>query len=633
MRGGTTAVRECVWLMLVLLAAGSGVVAWSATALGETIEIQHPAEFPYLGNRVAVWVVAQLHILFAAFILGAPIFVVISEWLGMRQQDPKYDRLAKEVTKVTAILYSMTALTGGFFVLVLVGLYPSFTGWLFNHFFPIFGITYPLLFISETIVLYCYWYTWDSLQGEKKGRHLALGVLLNLIGIVTLFVIDAPTAFMNTPVKATEGMEMNLRTFVETTATLWDKINNFSWMPLNFHRLVGNICFGGFIAGLIAAYRYMFSHSDEERAYYDWMGFVGNFIGISALLFLPLMGYVYGSEFYDYDASVGPYMMADQLSMYFIMQGGMVGLIFLASAYYIWLSLKRIEVPDYSSAVSRRLVAGILSVFVPGLGQLYNRQWVKGLVFLIMQAAIVGFVGYTFVAHAGEGLGLKLLLVLFPVAVMIISSSDAMRHGSSEAPTSLLTLPVRLFAALLLGLERFGLKRRQLVIKSAFMVLLFGNAIWMTPHAFVGNVSALTDESAPRLSLPSDWDFMALMPAKNTAAVLMVLMILMSFILYTRAIKRGTIRWGKIDFSSQFALIFLAFSAIWTMGLMGVVRSSLRKYFHIYDLLPDISPENFTPTLAYSGRLITILTIVFFLVVSLAIWLALGMGDKKKGAH
>jgi len=626
-------VRKGVWLTLLLLTVGSGVVAWSATALGETIEIQHPAEFPYLGNRVAVWVVAQLHILFAAFILGAPIFVVISEWLGMRQQDPKYDRLAKEVTKVTAILYSMTALTGGFFVLVLVGLYPSFTGWLFNHFFPIFGITYPLLFISETIVLYCYWYTWDSLQGEKKGRHLALGVLLNLIGIVTLFVIDAPTAFMNTPVKATEGMEMNLRTFVETTATLWDKINNFSWMPLNFHRLVGNICFGGFIAGLIAAYRYMFSHSDEERAYYDWMGFVGNFIGVSALLFLPLMGYVYGSEFYDYDASVGPYMMADQLSMYFIMQGGMVGLIFLASAYYIWLSLKRIEVPDYSSAVSRSLVAGILSVIVPGLGQLYNRQWIKGLLFLVVQTAVAGFVGYTFAAHAGEGLGLKLLLVLFPIAVIIISSSDAMRHGSPEAPTGLLTLPVRLFAALLLGLERFGLKRRQLVIKSAFMVLLLGNAIWMTPHAFVGSVSALTDESVGRLSLPSDWDFMALMPAKNTAAGLMVLMILMSFILYTRAIKRGTIRWGKIDFSSQFALIFLAFSAIWTMGLMGVVRSSLRKYFHIYDLLPDISPENFTPTLAYSGRLITILTVVFFLIVSLAIWLALGMAHDKKGAH
>jgi len=554
MRAGRAAARVSAWPMFLLLAAGSGLLLLcSAPAWAETIEIVRPTQFPYLGNRVAVWVVAQLHILFAAFILGAPIFVVISEWLGMRHQDPKYDRLAKEVTKVTAILYSMTALTGGFFLLVLVALYPSFTGWLFNHFFPIFGITYPLLFIAETIVLYCYWYTWDSLQGEKKGRHLSIGILLNLIGIATLVVIDAPTAFMNTPVRAEEGA-MNLRTYIETTATLWDKIDNFSWMPLNFHRLVGNICFGGFIAGLIAAYMYMFSKSDEERAYYDWMGFVGNFIGIGALLFLPLMGYVYGSEFYDYDASVGPYMMGDQLSMYFIMQGGMVGL--------------------------------------------------------------------------------SLLLFLLPIGVIIASASDAMRHGRPDEPKSLLTLPFRLIAALLLALERFGLRRRELVIKGAFFVLLFGNAIWMTPHAFVGAVSELTDQNADLLSLPSDWDFMALMPAKNTAAALMVLMILMSFILYTRAIKRGTVRWGQINFSSQFALIFLAFSAIWTMGLMGVVRSSLRKYFHVYDLVPDISPENFTPTLAYSGRLITLLTVVFFLIVSLAIWLALGMGhDKKAGSR
>src|SRR6266849_8230310 len=56
-------------------------------------------EFPYLGNRGAVWIVAQLHILFAAFILGAPIFVVVSEILGWKNQDGRYERLAKEVTK------------------------------------------------------------------------------------------------------------------------------------------------------------------------------------------------------------------------------------------------------------------------------------------------------------------------------------------------------------------------------------------------------------------------------------------------------------------------------------------------------------------------------------------------------
>ncbi|MBI3995308.1 MAG: cytochrome ubiquinol oxidase subunit I, partial [Nitrospirae bacterium] len=98
-----------------------------------------PYAIPGIENRDIVWVAAQMHILFAAFILGAPIFVVISEWIGMRKKDPRYDRLAKEVTKVTAILYSMTALTGGLFILVLVGLYPNLTSYLVSHFFPIFA--------------------------------------------------------------------------------------------------------------------------------------------------------------------------------------------------------------------------------------------------------------------------------------------------------------------------------------------------------------------------------------------------------------------------------------------------------------------------------------------------------------
>ena len=96
----------------------------------------------------------QLHILFAAFILGAPIFIVISEFLGWKGADARYERLAKEVTKVTVILYSMTALTGGLFIFVLLATYGQFTIWLVNHFFAVFAIIYPLLFIGETIVLY-----------------------------------------------------------------------------------------------------------------------------------------------------------------------------------------------------------------------------------------------------------------------------------------------------------------------------------------------------------------------------------------------------------------------------------------------------------------------------------------------
>ncbi len=553
--------QRCVLVMFALVAILGGVAYAQAPSAP-------PVEFPYTGNRTAVWIVAQLHILFAGFILGAPIFIVISEWLGYRKQDPRYDRLAKEVTKVTVILYSMTALTGGLFIFVLLATYPQFTTWLINHFFLIFAVIYPLLFIGETIVLYMYFYTWDAWKGEKKGRHIALGVLLNIIGSITLFVIDGPTSFMNTPVRA-EGVSP--AEFL-ASASLWDKVFNYSWMPLNLHRLVGNVTFGGFIAGLIAAYMFMGSKKPEDRAYYDWMGFVGNMIGVGALLFLPFMGYLLSYELCDYDASICPYMMADQLSMFFEMQGAMVGLIFLASNYYIWLSMKRIEGVE---RVRMTILAPIVMVLLP----------------IVMTKVLTDY-------PVPDVTSLAFLLPLL-LAPVILGRFIPLTVSSST------------------------------VIKVGFLMVVVGNAIWMTPHGFVPTGAKLVAE----LELPSDWNFLALMPAKNSAAFTLIFVTVVNYVIYNRAVSQGTIVWGKIDFASQFVLVFLAFSAIWTMGLMGAVRSLLRKYFHTYNLLPDFTAESFTPTLAYSAWWITAITVTFFAVVSFAILVTLRPSDSKGHAH
>ena len=557
--------QRTLLIMFGLLMVGSAVAYAQAPSAP-------PAEFPYTGNRTAVWIVAQLHILFGAFILGAPIFAVTCEWLGHKNQDPRYDRLAKEVTKVTVILYSMTALTGGLFIFVLLATYPAFTTWLINHFFLIFAVIYPLLFIAETIVLYTYFYSWDSLKGSKKARHIALGVLLNILGTVTLFVIDGPTSFMNSPGSGTDGG--SLSDYI-ASASLWDKVYNYSWMPLNLHRLVGNVTFGGFIAGLIAAYMFMGAKTDKERAYYDWMGFVGNLIGVGALLFLPFMGYLLAYELCDYDASICPYMMADQLSMFFEMQGAMIGLIFLASNYYIWLSMKRIEGVE-------RVRMSLLTVLV---------------------------------------------MVLLPFIMTYVWTVMPVPD-----PTSLAILIPLLLAPAILGriippLGRMTLSSRT-VIKIGFLMVVIGNAIWLTPHGFVATQALATEE----LELPMAWDFLALMPAKNSAAFTLVFVTVVNYILYNRAIRQGTIVWGKIDFASQFVLIFLAFSAIWTMGLMGTVRSLLRKYFHTYNLLPDFTAESFTPTLSYSAWWITAITLTFYAVVSFAIVVTLRAGGTKDQA-
>ena len=515
-------------------------------------------EFPYTGNRTAVWVVAQLHLLFAAFILGAPIFVVISEWLGYRRQDSRYDRLAREVTKITVILFSMTAVTGGLFIFVLLAAYPQFTTWFINQFYLVFAVIYPALFITETILLYAYLYTWDIWKGEQKGRHIALGVLLNLVCVLILFVINGPTSFMNTPTKA-EGISP--QDFL-VTASLWEKIANQSWFPLSLHRIDGNVAFGGFICGMIASYMYMGSKSQEERAYYDWMGYVSMWIAVGGTLLQPFTGLLLAYEMCDYDFSFCPYMMADQLSMFFETQGMMIGLLFLGINYYSWLSTKRIEGADN---VRMTILAPIVLVAIlPVTMWVFNLYWIP------------------------EPMSLAFLL-----------------------PLALSPFVLGRFIPMTVSART--------VIKTGFIVMLVSDAVWLAPAGFVATGTDMPDE----LKLPEGWDYLSSMPAKLSAILTLVFVTVVNYVLYNRTIKQGTILWGKVDFAAQFVLIFLAFISTWTMGLMGAVRSLLKKYFHTYSLVSDFSAESFTPTLSYSAWWITAITVLFIVCVTMAALIAL----------
>jgi len=296
----------------------------TALSLASSMEL----DVPGLGARSALWLAAQLHLFFAAFVLGAPIFIVICEWLGKRRRDPRYERLAKETMKVVAIAYSLTALTGAAFGFVLMGPYHEVMAHLFDKFGPVFGL-YAGLFFVETLLMYVYWYSWEPLR-DRKGLHIGIGVGLNVVGTVVMLLINGVAAYMLTPPKNLE------------TAGLWALVNNATWSGLNVHRFIANITFGGFMVALFAAFMFLTAKKDEDRAFYDWMGFTGNFIGVATLMLLPLAGYLYSKEIFLYDATIATFMMADKLSTFFVIQGLLVSLLFLGANYYMWMSIRRI---------------------------------------------------------------------------------------------------------------------------------------------------------------------------------------------------------------------------------------------------------------------------------------------------
>lgn len=152
-----------------------------------------------INSRIFVWLVAQLHLWFGAFVLAVPIFVLVIELIGLLTKDERYDKMAYEFIKVSVTAYSFTALFGGLLIFGFVIFYPDFFRYLTDLFGPLM-LVYALLFFGESASLYIYYYGWGAMkQGFKKHAHLFLGLLLNLFGTALMILANSMTAFMMAP--------------------------------------------------------------------------------------------------------------------------------------------------------------------------------------------------------------------------------------------------------------------------------------------------------------------------------------------------------------------------------------------------------------------------------------------------
>ena len=94
-------------------------------ALNQVLSPADYRSFPMTGSRVAAWVMAQLHLFFAAFVLGVPIFAMIVEIVGVATKDERYDRLAWEFTRLLVLAFTATAVLAGLMPLLVVMTHPS----------------------------------------------------------------------------------------------------------------------------------------------------------------------------------------------------------------------------------------------------------------------------------------------------------------------------------------------------------------------------------------------------------------------------------------------------------------------------------------------------------------------------
>ena len=257
------------------------VIAMAAGAETKAMSVEY-RDVPGIGSRNLVWIVAQQHLLLAGFVLGVPIFAWVCEIVGWKTKEARYDKLAKEFTKLLTSAYATTALFGGILLFLLIGLYPKLMAYLTDLFFPSF-LLYCLLFLAETAVLYMYWYGWDYMQGNKKAFHLFLGFLLNLFALGIMAVPNSWATFQASPVVVGDG---------DAWARAWMAMQNPTWMPVNIHRLIANVVLGGFIVGAYAGIRYLLAASVKSGSITIGWDMSGTLLGCSACYHchLPAIG-------------------------------------------------------------------------------------------------------------------------------------------------------------------------------------------------------------------------------------------------------------------------------------------------------------------------------------------------------
>jgi cytochrome bd ubiquinol oxidase subunit I len=525
-------------------------------------------EVPWIGSRNVIWIVAQVHLLFAGFVLGVPIFALLCEIIGVWTQEERYVRLAKEFTNLVLAAFEMTAMLGALLLLFLLALYPKLVNFLTTIFFPTYYI-YVLLFGVSMITLYLYWSGFETMK-NRKGLHLFMGFLLNLCALFVMIVPNSWATFQASPVVLAEGMGV--------WEKAWAAMQNPTWWPINIHRFISNIVLGGFICGAYAAIRYLGAQKEEERAHYDWMGYIGNFIGIFGLLTLPFAGYWLMREIYIYNQQMGITLMGGFLSWLFILQAVLIGVLFLGSNYYFWLGLA------YRTEVAQRYtkpILGILTVLLICFG-----VWLTphSLVASIQEARAMGGAHHPVLGVLGV-MSAKMTAVNVMILISFISFLMYWRAG--KQPTVAWakvanTLIVSLFGVAILG------------------VIVLGVWGYFVP-------------AIVRINKFSVWQ------------VLLVLFVLVTVTPLVSAMLRGakltsTMTWGRMPVRSQHVLILNAVTVVLTMALMGYARSASRVHWHIYGVLEDTSPHAYSPALGHAGSFASLSTFVFILLVVFLFW-------------
>lgn len=583
--------------------------------------------------------------------LAVPIFALIIEIIGLKTKDKRYDRLAYEFTKLLSVSFSLTATFGAILLFMLVVLYPKFTNYLASVFGPTF-LFYGFLFFAEAFFLYTYYYGWGKF---RPAVHLMLGIGLNVAGTTIMFIANGWVTFMTSP----NGLDD-----AGNVISVADAVMNYTWMPINIHRMIANVAFGGSIAAAYGAFKFLGAKTDEERAHYDWMGYIGNFIAICAFLPLPFAGYWLGKEIYGFDQTLGMILMGGAFSWLFIIQAILIGMLFLSANFYLWLGMGRIPgaerfrgfikyiliaimicfgiwaTPSSIIATAEEIAAmggshhpilkflGVMSAKNTAVNILILSTYISFLLYRRgnKKASVVGAKSTNITQFIVVGLSLLFVAWMAKYSFLLPSFGYT---SPDEVPALAQTLSWigcigfgLLALYMLYSYVSYRLKNTENYVSWAPI----GNQLQLL--IFIATISYVVFVGIYGYFVPTAIRIKMSVPQVGAVLATMFLVTVIDVLMFRNAEETAGIQWGKMKALSQYTLFFTAITFTWLMGLMGYARSGLRQHWHVYGVVRDTSEGAFTPTLGFASNMVSITVLLFFCFVAFVFWLASLTGKK-----
>jgi cytochrome bd ubiquinol oxidase subunit I len=539
--------------------------------------------YEFAPSRMLLWVANQQHLYFGSFVLAVPIFCMLIEFIGIRskEEDPvmsaKYDRLAHDLMKVSLTAYSWTAILGGILLFTFITLFPGFFKYMAGIFRPVMHV-YALMFLAESGVLYVYYYGWDKMGKDPflKWIHCSLSVLLNLIGTILMYLANSWATFMQAP----GGIDSEGRFL----GNIWHVIHSTLWNPVGVHRILGNIVFGGGIVGAYAAYHYLTAKTEEERAHYDWVCYVAMFIAIFGLIPLPFAGYWLMKEVYAFRQQMGITLMGGIMAWLFIIQAVMIGLLFFGANSYLHNGMSRVKGSHRYMKYCKYMILLLICCFT---------MWMTPHTIVMTPAELkaMGGAQHPVVGHFG-------VMSAKNTAVNLMITTTVLCFLLYQKANKKITVPWQ----------------------------TVGNC-WIAA-IFVGAAANIIFLGVYGYFLPANQRVGLSVPQVTTTLTTLFAGTAINISMFKDSESYGDIQWGTQSKVGTYAIFLLAISFTWLMGLMGYIRSAVRLFWHVTEVVRDNSVDAYTLTIGEAGKMLTFNTLFVWTQFVVVFWVGSLTGKK-----